>query len=96
MYEEEDYFNIGDQFHEDEVPIEKLKLQKKKLVNKSGINLANASAISDMKSTNGNLDQAFIDKSRIDTSNMMDDGSILGPLKNEKMMTLSSKLLIYS
>lgn len=83
LYEEEDYFKLGDQFQEDEVPMEKMNLNRRMNTNPNNI-----SGLSDNKSA---LNQAFVDKSRIDTSNMMNDHSFLGQLKNEPPDVLNSK-----
>lgn len=75
--DEDDYFKITMQFQEDEV-----RMEKKQLTKKGNLNL---STLTDNKTINPNLNQAFVDKSRIDTSNMiMDDGSILGGLHLNK------------
>lgn len=93
LYEEEDYFKLGDQFEEDEVPMEKMGLNRKMKTNSNhrmNTNPNNISGLSDNKSA---LNQAFVDKSRIDTSNMMiNDHSFLGQLKNEPVDILNSKL----
>jgi hypothetical protein len=88
MYEEEDYFKLGDQFEEDEVPMEKMNLNRRRSImnNRLHTNPNNVSGLSD---NTGVLDQAFIDKSRIDTSNI-NDTSILGQLKNEPVDILTS------
>lgn len=91
IYEDEDYFELGCQIQENEVSMNKLTLVKKKHPLPIKNNKTNMSGFSDMKNSNINLDQAFIDRSRIDTSNLMDDGSILGPLKNEKELDVSGK-----
>ena len=62
---------------EEEVRMDKKPLTKKKA--KSNLNVSN---ISDNRSVTNPLNQGFIDKSRIDTSNViMDDGSILGGMQ---------------
>jgi predicted RNase H-like nuclease (RuvC/YqgF family) len=88
MYEEEDYFKLGDQFEEDEVPMEKMHLNRRgsNMNNRLHTSPNNVSGLSD---NTGVLDQAFIDKSRIDTSNI-NDTSILGQLKNEPVDILVS------
>lgn len=81
--EDDDYFKLTMQFQEDEV-----RMDKKLLTKKSHNTAMNTSGISDNRSNLGNLNVAFIDKSRIDTSNMiMDDGSILGGLQLNKSNT---------
>lgn len=77
MYDdEEDPFKITMQFKEDEV-----RMDKKRLTKKSPLN---TSALSDNKNC-ADLNKAFVDKSRIDTSNMIcDDNSILCGLNIDK------------
>mmetsp|Transcript_16922 Transcript_16922/g.14850 ORF Transcript_16922/g.14850 Transcript_16922/m.14850 type:complete len:103 (+) Transcript_16922:568-876(+) len=58
-------------------------MEKKALEKRMKTNPNNISNLSDNKSNMSNLNHAFIDRSRIDTSNMLDDGSILGSLKME-------------
>jgi hypothetical protein len=65
---------------EEEVRIDKMPLTKKKV--KSNLNVSN---ISDNRSATNPLNLGFVDKSRIDTSNViMDDGSILGGMQLNK------------
>ena len=77
MYDDEDdEFKITMHFQEDEI-----RMDKKQLTKKSPLNM---SALSDNKSCT-DLNKAFVDKSRIDTSNMIcDDGSVLGALHLDK------------
>lgn len=85
MYDDEDDdFKITMQFQEDEVRMDKKRLTKKSRIETNPNNL---SALSDNRSVlgGGNLNQAFIDKSRVDTSNLIaDDGNILGYLALNK------------
>lgn len=78
--DDDDDFKIDMQFQEDEIRIDKKNLTRKKSATSVGImetKSPNKSVISD-------LNQAFIDKSRIDTSNMLgDDGSVLGGQLNK-------------
>lgn len=80
MDDDDDEFQINNMhFQEDEVKMMDQRLQLK------GAKTANNSRISDNKSMISDLNQAFVDKSRIDTSNLMDDGgSILGQLHLNK------------
>ena len=77
MYDdEEDLFKITMHFHEDEIRIDKKRLSKKSPLN--------VSSLSDNKNL-GDLNKAFVDKSRIDTSNLMcDDNSIVGTINLDK------------
>ena len=74
MYEDDDEFPINNMHFHDDSGIDKQSLTVKR--RKKG---SKKSQMSDNKSAISDLNQAFIDKSRLDTSNMMvDDNSLLG------------------
>ncbi|CAI2369571.1 unnamed protein product [Moneuplotes crassus] len=77
----DDYFKIGDQpFHDDEVPMNNKSLAKKSYKN-------NQSAMSDMRGSDHNVNQGFMQRSRCESNNQLDDRSLLGNLKHERYST---------
>ena len=83
MYDDD--FKITMQFQEDEVRMDKKQLTKK---GKAATNANNVSTLSENRSAISGMNQAFVDKSQVDTSNViLEDGNILAGLNLTKSHT---------